>query len=290
VDRTRHETGLGSALNEATPATALHLSCAVRSMAQMAATSSRHSDTLQGADDPSDRRFHTAIVILILVTAALGALVFWLATVIGGRASVLDQSSTLELVKYQTLLTRDQQLVANDVRLLAPYQEAKVSNILLTEQARHHRDLAAELRGEARTEKGVVEELLSAFSIPPTTSADGTVSYPVASCRESSIGGTTSRRAAENACDVLIEAGHLGLNGEDLTQYHPHDESLWEQAKRLHERSVRLVMVAALFATALVLFTLAQLPRGLLRRWTTWLGVATLVAAISLALYVGSGV
>ena len=212
--------------------------------------------------DDEDHRFETWIAIAMVLTAILGALIAWQASVVSDNASeFFDQASQQRAQREQILATIDLQ-VDHDVRLARKYGDHVHAQTVFTRRSERAKnaEVAELLDRRAREEQMYARTLSQHFlALFPTVDEKGKTTY--------------DRPAAERAL----------LAGSEAADIRP-DETF---SLALAERAivVRLVSIAFLSVVALFFLTLAQLLKGVLVRWV-FAGTGAAVFLASAALFI----
>ena len=200
--------------------------------------------------------------------SVLGAVVAWRASIYSSDASDLDQRATQELVRREQIVASSRGAVAQDRRFHGPYQEHVKAAVLLERDARALRATdavkSAELRAEALDERALARSLAQFFYSP-------TPGYPTSSGNV----GYDARAALQ----------YIEETDAELPILHP--GAVAKDAQTLHDRTVHLVAVAAIFVLALFLLTLAELARPATRAAFAAGGVAAMAAGVVLFLVIG---
>jgi len=195
----------------------------------------------------------------IVVTATLGAAVVARASQLASRGSVLDERSLEETVQYHKLRSQDEAKIAGDIELLGRFVEALELERTLEQDARSNRSERHDLLSQAQTQLAIARFLQRRFTV--AASNVGQLYYPAQ--RDAS--APECKNNIESACAMtalLARDHHYGTREEDPAAFHPDDETLAREGGRLEVRAAWLFGIAALLVGAIVLFTVAQIPRG----------------------------
>lgn len=212
--------------------------------------------------------FRTIVAVLIAIVSALGAVAAWRASVLSIQASDLVEDGLLELVQREQLRAQIESKMSEDLRLLAEYQEHLSAWRLLEEDAERVRgrdpQLAETLEAQAQGELALVRALRPFFrSFAP---------------------GLGPPRHAIRYDREFIFNQQVEFTPR-YTQLRP--EATFADARRAHDRNVRLVLVVALFIAGLFFLTLAQFTSVRIRGIFASAGVTAAAGALVLFLVVG---
>ena len=207
------------------------------------------------------------MAILIAIVSIAGAVGAWRASVSSIHAAALDQEAVQQLVQVEQRKAALVGQVANDLQLLARYQEHVKSWRLLTAQADRLRDkneeLAQSFEAMAQGELAEARALRPFFeaATPDFGDEKGTVVY-----------------------DPSFVLRNLEQGDQDLAVLKP--EETFEEAHHGHGKVVDLVGVVALFIAAVFLLTVAQFARRGLRGIFAGAGVGVMVVGFAVFAYV----
>jgi hypothetical protein len=214
-------------------------------------------------------RFRSWVGVLIAVVSILGAVVVWRASMESSNASDRTQQGTQQLILQQQKRGSIEAGVARDFRLFMDFQEHVMSwrQLLTQADAADDPTLAAALRAQARQELSAarhIRPLIQNFDRPDYGDADGVVQF-----------------------DPGVQARALAEADLELTGLRP--DLAFADADEGHDRALRLVGIAVLFAAALLFLTFAQVARRGSRGIFAVAGVVVMLAATALFAIVGVG-
>jgi hypothetical protein len=214
--------------------------------------------TRTGEGDP----FRRLVAFAMVGVSLLGAFVSYQAAKASQSAGGLDQQATQEQLVVEQSRTNTDLSVADELRLLGPYEEALRSSYLLYAQARRAQgqDPALVRRLDAAYSRTFreAETLGRFFALPPRTTLNPTrIDYDPARAR-------------------------LILKSFDPRFQELRPAATRDAAEREHQRSVEYTRAAALLVGALFFFTLAQLldARGRRRLLAVAGGTVALAAVV----------
>jgi hypothetical protein len=214
--------------------------------------------------EPEDR-FRTWVAIGIAIVSILGAVVAFTGTLAGQTARQLDQSGIEDTSRQQQIITDLSGTVEEDLRNLAPYQEAiKAAGVLQSQAATlssSNPSAAAQLRNQAESYLVLARTRAQFFrgAFPAPGPSDGPVQY-----------------------DPKAALQRLQNQNEQLSELRP--AATIAQADAKHAQGVNLVGLVTLFIAALLFLTLAQFTRPAIRR--VFAGAGAFTAALAVVLWI----
>ncbi len=201
------------------------------------------------------------MAVLIVAASVFGSVAAWQASSFSAKASDLDGLATQQLAQRQQIQGYYQGLVSQDVRLFGRFKQHTEQANLLNDEASRTADpqLAAGLHAQAKGELALARTLQGFFSFRPTVDGQGNASYD-----------RTSALVSLESLDPQLP----GLRP---------DETL-KRADAVHQTTIHLVGITALFIAALFFLTLAQLAKRATRDVFLVAGIA--VIAVGAVLFV----